>query len=107
MRAMRTPMFPLVLVLSLAACGGAPTPPPATPPATPTAAATLPAGVKKPGDAQMGDKTVCPVSGEEFTVTASSPKVDYKGKTIYFCCGGCEGKFQANPDEYMKKYEGT
>lgn len=103
MRAMRTPMLSLLFVLSLAACGGAPPPPPATPPAS----GTLPAGAKKPGDAQMGDKTVCPVSGEEFTVTASSPEVDYKGKTIYFCCGGCEGKFQANPEQYMKKYEGT
>ena len=100
---MRTPMFSLVFLLSLAACGGAPTPPPATP----SASGALPAGAKKPGEAQIGDKTVCPVSGEEFTVTASSPKVDYKGKTVYFCCGGCEGKFQANPEQYMKKYEGT
>lgn len=100
---MRTAMLSLVVVLSVAACGGAPS----AKPTTPSASGTLPAGVKKPGDAQVGDRTVCPVSNEEFTVTASSPKVDYKGKTVYFCCGGCEEKFKANPDEFMKKYEGA
>lgn len=100
---MRTGILSFVLVLSIAACGGAPSPQPTIP----AAASTLPAGAKKPGEAQIGDKTVCPVSGEEFTVTASSPKADYKGKTVYFCCGGCDAKFKANPDEYMKKYEGT
>jgi len=100
---MRTAILSLALVLSLAACGGAPT----AKPTSPTASGTLPAGAKKPGEAQIGDKTVCPVSGEEFTVTASSPKVDYKGKTVYFCCPGCNEKFSASPDEFMKKYEGT
>jgi len=98
---MRTGIVSIAFVLSLAACGGAPSAQPTTPPGA------LPAGVKKPGEAQMGDKTVCPVSGEEFTVTASSPKADYKGKTVYFCCGGCDAKFTANPEQYMKKYEGT
>lgn len=100
---MRTAMITLAFVLSLAACGGSPTPQPTTP----GTASVLPAGVKKPGEAQIGDKTVCPVSGEEFTVSASSPKVEYKGKTVYFCCGGCNEKFNANPEQYMKKYEGT
>jgi Cu+-exporting ATPase len=98
---MRTAMLALTLVLSLAACGGAPS----AQPTSPTGA--LPAGAKKPGEAQIGDKTVCPVTGEEFTVTASSPKTDYKGKTVYFCCGGCNEKFNANPEQFMKKYEGT
>lgn len=100
---MRTGILAFAFALSLAACGGTPS----AQPATPTASGTLPAGVKKPGEAQIGDKTVCPVSGEEFTVTASSPKADYKGKTVYFCCGGCDTKFTASPEQYMKKYEGT
>ena len=100
---MRTATIALAFALSLAACGGTPS----AQPTTPAASGTVPAGAKKPGEAQIGDKTVCPVTGEDFTVTASSPKADYKGKTVYFCCGGCTEKFNANPDLYMKKYEGT
>jgi len=99
---MRTGILSLAFVLSLAACGGAP-----AQSTTPSASGALPAGDKKPGEAQIGDKTVCPVTGEEFTVTASSPKVDYKGKTVYFCCAGCNDKFNANPEQFMKKFEGT
>lgn len=86
----------------VAACGGAPSVPAS--PAVPSAPATTPgstAAVKQPGEATVGDKTVCPVSKEEFTVTASSPKVDYKGKTYYFCCGGCDAKFKENPEKFL------
>jgi YHS domain-containing protein len=107
---MRALLVSTVLVaLATAACGGAQVPAPPVPPAATAAASgsALPPGVKKPGEAQVGDKTLCPVSGEEFTVTATSPKTEYKGKTVYFCCSGCSEKFQANPDEFMKKYEGS
>ena len=103
--------------LSLAACGGnqAETAPPATPAtATPAgehgehgdhhgapSAATGP--MKAPGEAAVGDTTKCPVSGEEFVVTATSPKVEHNGKTYYFCCSGCEKKFQASPDKFLNK----
>lgn len=96
-------MISLALVLLVAACGGAAS----ARPTTPSTSGTLSAGVKTPGEAQIGDKTVCPVTGEGFTVTASSPKANYKGKTVYFCCGGCDADFRANPELYMKKYEGT
>lgn len=64
---------------------------------------TVPAGAKAPGAAAVGDKSVCPVSGEEITVAADSPKVDYEGKTYYFCCGGCAKKFQADPKKYLDR----
>jgi len=93
------------LVLSTAACGGAPPPAPATP-ATP-AAAPAPAAsavvVKAPGDAKVGDTTKCPVSGEEFVVEATSLKTEHDGKTYYFCCGGCKKKFEAEPGKFAKK----
>ena len=60
-------------------------------------------GVKEPGDAKIGDRTTCPVSGEEFVVDASSPKVERDGKTYFFCCAGCKGKFESNPAKYLKK----
>ncbi len=59
------------------------------------------ADVKKPGEAAVGDKTSCPISKEVFTVTATSPKLEYKGKTYYFCCGGCDTKFKENPEKYL------
>lgn len=67
------------------------------------AAATLPEGVKAPGEATVGDRSICPVSGEEFTITAASPKTVVDGKTYYFCCPGCDKKFAANPAAFLKK----
>jgi Cu+-exporting ATPase len=93
---MRTFALAILIGLSstVAACGGA-TPEGATPAASPS-------GVKAPGAAQIGDKTTCPVSGEEFTVSATSPKVELDGKTYYFCCESCVQKFQADPQKYLK-----
>jgi len=101
----------LTLTLSfalLAGCGGG-APAAAAPEATPAAAATAPAAkgtsaeVKAPGDAKVGDTTKCPISGEEFTVEATSPHVEHEGKTYYFCCGGCKKKFESDPAKYAKK----
>jgi len=29
--------------------------------------------------------------------------VEYKGKKVYFCCPGCEDKFNAEPEKYVAK----
>jgi Cu+-exporting ATPase len=92
-----------LLVALLAACGGAP-----AGAATPAgehgkAAPAASANVKEPGDAKIGDTTKCPVSGEEFVVDASSPKVEHEGKTYFMCCSGCKKKFEADPAKYLKK----
>ncbi len=73
-----------------------------TPAATPEGHhAASPAGVvKAPGEAAIGDVSTCPVSKETFTITAASPKATYGGKTYYFCCAGCEQKFQSDPKKY-------
>lgn len=100
-----------LLACVLAACGGAAssTATPATPAASaPAAAPAAPspspsADLKAPGDAKIGDRTRCPVSGEEFTVTADSPHADYQGKTYYFCCPHCPQRFQADPSKYLGK----
>ncbi|MBX3203950.1 MAG: YHS domain-containing protein [Labilithrix sp.] len=59
--------------------------------------------VKAPGEAEVGDTTRCPVSGEEFVVEATSPKVEHAGKTYYLCCGGCKKKFEENPEKFLNK----
>jgi Cu+-exporting ATPase len=78
------------------ACGGA------DHHASSAAAAAVPGPAKAPGTAKIGDKTTCPVSGEEFVVTADSPKAEHEGKTYYFCCPGCDKKFKADPKKFLK-----
>lgn len=60
-----------------------------------------------PGEAQIGDRTTCPVSGEEFVVSESSPSVEHEGRTYYFCCPGCVERFQANPSEFTGEGSGA
>jgi len=86
--------LPLSLWLVLAACGG----PSDKPASEPAGAATA---LKAPGEARVGERTRCPVSGEEFIVTATSPSAEYGGKTYYFCCPGCDAKFKADPGKYL------
>ncbi len=96
----------MICSFALAACGGAAPAPAATPaaPATPATAAAAPSGPIKPiGEATVGDTSKCPVSGEEFVVTADSPKVEHEGKTYYFCCSGCAKKFASDPAKYLTK----
>ncbi len=93
-------------VTILAACGGqhseAASPSDGAKPAA-AAGATPAASIKAPGDAKVGDTSKCPVTGEEFTVEASSPHAEHDGKTYYFCCGGCKKKFEADPSKFVKK----
>jgi YHS domain-containing protein len=69
----------------------------------PTATA---AALKKPGEAALGDRTTCPVSGEVFTVASDSPKVEFEGKTYFFCCNDCVADFQKDPAKYIAKFSG-
>jgi xanthine dehydrogenase accessory factor len=87
--------FVLAGVLSAFGCAGGQ--------AAPETAAKVNSNVKPIGEAKIGDTTVCPVSGEEFQVTATSPKVEHEGKTYFFCCAGCDKKFQAEPKKFLKK----
>jgi len=87
------------LLLLCGACGGAP-----KPAAAPETGTQVPsAAIKAPGEAMVGDRTRCPVSGEEFVVSEDSPHADYAGKTYYFCCPHCVDKFKADPQTYLGK----
>ena len=90
----------LISVLLAAACGGK-APPPTAP--TPPAGSASTQPLVAAGDAKVGDRTKCLVSGEEFTVTADSPHAEYNGKTYYFCCPDCPKEFAANPEKYLPK----
>jgi xanthine dehydrogenase accessory factor len=99
----------LLAAMAMTACGG--TQPPAAAPASsaaPAESVAAPAGsaaaaqdLKAPGEAKVGDKTTCPVMKHPFVVSESSPKLEYEGKTYYFCCPGCIEQFKANPKKYL------
>lgn len=92
-----------LLALSLAACGGSSGSSTTTTTEETTTASS--AGSEQPlvapADAQIGDRTTCPVSGEEFVVSESSPTVVHEGHTYYFCCPHCAERFQADPQQYL------
>ncbi len=44
--------------------------------------------------------TICPVMGNP--VDPKAPTIEYKGKLIGFCCDGCDDKFKAEPEKYLK-----
>ncbi|NOZ13542.1 MAG: hypothetical protein GXO69_07830 [Acidobacteria bacterium] len=45
-----------------------------------------------------GAQTICPICKSPVN---KNLHVDYKGKRIYFGCGGCPEKFMKNPDKFM------
>lgn len=90
----------LLSFLFSAACGGAAPPPPAAPS---SAAAAPSSPLVAAGEAKVGDRTKCPVSGDEFVVKADSPHAEYNGKTYYFCCADCPKEFQENPEKFVTK----
>jgi YHS domain-containing protein len=60
--------------------------------------AAAPAGAAElPKDAN----TTCPVMTKEKVEPELS--LDYKGKTVYFCCAKCKRKFLQDPEKYMKR----
>jgi HEAT repeat protein/YHS domain-containing protein len=46
-------------------------------------------------------QTVCPVSGKPINPAISLEVAE--GTRIYFCCGGCCGEYQKDPDKYAAK----
>ena len=92
----------LLCSLFAVACAGS-APPPAAPSPGPVPAAAPSAPLVAPGEAKVGDRTKCPVSGHEFVVTADSPHAEYNGKTYYFCCSDCPKDFAAAPEKFVTK----
>ena len=46
---------------------------------------------------------VCPVTGDKIaSISAAAGHSMYKGKTYYFCCGGCKPEFDKDPQKFIK-----
>jgi YHS domain-containing protein len=63
---------------------------------TPTAVKTA----KELAPEKIGQSATCPVTGETFQVTESTPAVNWEGKVYLFCCPGCVPRFLADPAKY-------
>ncbi len=50
--------------------------------------------------AAVAEQTTCPVMGGPINKAIFT---EYKGKKVYFCCKGCDQKFQENPEQYVAK----
>ena len=61
-------------------------------------AMTMPMPAKK--IAVAAEQTMCPIM--EMAID-KNVFVEYKGKKVYFCCAGCEDKFQEEPEKYLAK----
>ena len=49
---------------------------------------------------ELKEQTLCPVMGGKIN---KDVYVDHNGMRTFFCCQGCESKFKADPDTYLKK----
>jgi YHS domain-containing protein len=49
---------------------------------------------------KANEQKTCPIMGGPINKDVFT---EYKGKKVYFCCPGCEGKFAENPEQYIAK----
>jgi YHS domain-containing protein len=56
--------------------------------------------VPAPEKPKLHAQSLCPIMGEEIDSTVYA---DVQGQRVYFCCGGCIGKFKASADKYFKQ----
>ncbi len=55
----------------------------------------------------IGTQAICPVTGDRFTISESTPVVQYKGVKYYMCCPGCDTRFVENPEKYIQPVHQT
>ena len=48
-------------------------------------------------------KAIDPVCGMTVDPARTAHTYEYQGTTYYFCCGGCRGKFAADPQRFLAK----
>jgi Cu+-exporting ATPase len=46
-------------------------------------------------------QTKDPVCGMQFEIEKAAARVEYQGKTYYFCAEGCKKHFEADPERYL------
>jgi Cu(I)/Ag(I) efflux system membrane fusion protein len=51
---------------------------------------------------EIGIEAICPVTKNKFKVDKETKAIDYKGRTYYFCCPGCDTEFIKEPEKYIR-----
>jgi len=50
---------------------------------------------------RLADRQTDPVCGMKVSGNTAAAKVDFQGKTYYFCAEGCRKAFEADPQKYL------
>ena len=53
--------------------------------------------------AEIGKAVNCSVMNVKFDVAPTTPVIDYRGKSYYFCCDHCVEEFKKDPDKFAGK----
>ncbi len=53
-------------------------------------------------DTEEGDMPIDPVCGMEVSEEGARGRVEYQGKTYYFCSDGCREEFGEDPEYYLE-----
>ena len=53
--------------------------------------------------AEKAEKHCCPMSEKKIDKEKAKFKVEYKGKTYYFCCEEGKAAFEKDPEKYLKE----
>ncbi len=61
---------------------------------------TVPAQAVEAEVPDIIEQKLCPVMAGEINRELYT---EYQGKKVYFCCPGCEEKFNAEPEKYLDK----
>ena len=69
-------------------------------PAPAKQAKTATAAMDQTKTAAETEQTTCPIMGGAINKALF---VEYQGKKVYFCCGGCLDTFKADPQKYIAK----
>lgn len=60
------------------------------------------AGTSTASQAKPSEETTDPICHMTVNPATASYTAEYQGATFYFCCAGCQQKFQAEPERYVQ-----
>jgi Cu(I)/Ag(I) efflux system membrane fusion protein len=55
------------------------------------------------GDTEVAKQEICPVTGAQLGSMGQPVRAAAEGRSVLLCCAGCQDKFAARPDHYIKR----
>jgi xanthine dehydrogenase accessory factor len=56
---------------------------------------------QSPAERTASGSAVDPVCGMSVAIATAEFRVEHRGATFYFCCAGCQHRFQKRPQQYL------